>query len=306
MSQSPPSVASAAGAAVAASGAGVADWLELTKPRITLLVTLTAAAGFALASSTPFDWPRFAATLLGTALVAAGSATFNMVVERKLDRNMRRTANRPLPAGRLAVAPAVAFGSILAVAGTLLLAWRVNPLTAAIGVGTFLAYVVVYTPMKVKSSLATLVGAIPGATPPVMGWAGASGEVGLGGWILFSILFLWQLPHFLAIAWMYREDYRRAGMPLLTVNDPDGRSTTRQAVLYAVALLPVSLMPSAIGITGWPHLAGALTFGIVFLAAAWSFSRQPTHGHAKRLLLASVLYLPAVFAVAVVDHLLWR
>ena len=157
-----------------------------------------------------------------------------------------------------------------------------------------------------KSSLATLVGAIPGATPPVMGWTGASGEIGLGGWVLFAILFLWQLPHFLAIAWMYREDYRRAGMPLLTVNDPDGRSTTRQAVLYAVALLPVSLMPSAIGVTGWPHLAGAVVFGLVFLAAAWSFSRQPTHPHAKRLLLASVLYLPAVFSVAVLDHLLWR
>jgi heme o synthase len=291
---------------VSPSPPAVADWLELTKPRITLLVTLTAAAGYALATAGPFDWARFAATLAGTALVAAGSATFNMVVERDLDRNMRRTANRPLPAGRVGVVPAALFGALLAIAGTLLLAARVNLLTAAIGVATFLAYVVVYTPMKVKSSLATLVGAIPGATPPVMGWTGASGELDLGGWILFAILFLWQLPHFLAIAWMYREDYRRAGMPLLTVNDPDGRSTARQAVLYAVALLPVSLMPSAIGITGWPHLAGAVLFGAVFLAAAWRFAREQSQARAKRLLLASVLYLPAVFSVAVADHLLWR
>jgi protoheme IX farnesyltransferase len=310
VSPTPASGASAAGAesraGAVAGTATAADWFALTKPRITLLVTLTAAAGFALASSSPFDWARFAATLVGTALVAAGSAAFNMVVERDLDRHMRRTANRPLPAGRVGVAPAIAFGALLAVAGTALLVWRVNLLTAAIGVATFVAYVAIYTPMKVRSSLATLVGAIPGATPPVMGWTGASGELDLGGWVLFAILFLWQLPHFLAIAWMYREDYRRAGMPLLTVNDPDGRSTARQTVLYAVALLPVSIMPSAIGITGWPYLAGAAIFGFVFLAAAWRFAREQSQAHARRLLLASVLYLPAVFSVAVADHLLWR
>jgi protoheme IX farnesyltransferase len=282
------------------------DWVELTKPRITLLVTLTTAAGFALASSGAFDYARFVATLVGTALVAAGSAALNQVLERDVDKTMRRTANRPLPAGRLGPAPALAFGLLLGVSGTILLTLYVNPLTAAIGVGTFVAYVLVYTPMKTRSPLATLVGAIPGATPPVMGWTAASGEFGLGGWVLFAILFLWQLPHFLAIAWMYREDYRKAGMPLLTVGDPDGRSTARQTVLWAVSLLPVSLMPSLMGITGWPYLVGALVFGFLFVFAALRFARSPSHPHAKRLLLASVLYLPAVLSVAVADHLLLR
>lgn len=283
-----------------------ADWLELTKPRITLLVTLTTAAGFALASERPLDLPRFFATLVGTALVAAGSAAFNQYVERDTDQLMRRTSTRPLPAGRMLPAHALAFGALLSIPGLLVLGLAVNPLTAAIGLGTLIAYVAIYTPMKRKSSLATLVGAIPGAAPPVMGWTGASGEIGLGGWLLFAILFLWQLPHFLAIAWLYRDDYRRAGMPLLTVNDPDGRATGRQALLYALALIPVSLMPSAVGITGAVHLVGALLFGGLFLASAAVFARQQTVTTARRLLLTSVLYLPALFGVAVLDHLLWR
>lgn len=283
-----------------------ADWVELTKPRITLLVTLTAAAGFALASERPLDLPRFAATLVGTALVAAGSAAFNQYVERDTDQLMRRTATRPLPAGRMAPAQAAAFGALLAVPGLLLLFLAVNPLTAAIGLATLVAYVAIYTPMKRKSSLATLIGAIPGAAPPVMGWSGASGEIGLGGWLLFAILFLWQLPHFLSIAWLYRDDYRRAGMPLLTVNDPDGRTTGRQALLYALALVPVSLMPSVVGITGAVHLVGALLFGGLFLVTAALFAHRQTVTTARRLLLTSVFYLPAVFGAAVLDHLYFR
>lgn len=282
------------------------DWVELTKPRITLLVTLTTAAGFALASERPLDMPRFLATLLGTALVAAGSAALNQWFERETDQLMRRTANRPLPAGRMAAEPAALFGGLLSLSGLVLLWLLVNPLTAALGLATLLSYVWVYTPMKRTSSLATLVGAIPGAAPPVMGWTAAAGEIGLGGWLLFAILFLWQLPHFLSIAWLYREDYRRAGMPLLTVNDPDGRATGRQAVLYALALLPVSMMPSAIGVTGAVHLVGALVFGLAFLAAAALFAREQSVTSARRLLLTSVLYLPAVFGVAVVDHLFLR
>lgn len=283
-----------------------ADWLELTKPRITLLVTLTTAAGFALASERPLDLPRFFATLVGTALVAAGSAAFNQYVERDTDQLMRRTATRPLPAGRMVPAHALAFGALLSIPGLLVLGLAVNPLTAAIGLATLVAYVAVYTPMKRRSALATLVGAIPGAAPPVMGWTGASGEIGLGGWLLFAVLFLWQLPHFLAIAWLYRDDYRRAGMRLLTVNDPDGRATGSQALLYALALLPVSLMPSAVGITGAVHLVGALIFGGLFLASAVLFARRQTVTTARRLLLTSVFYLPALFGVAVVDHLLFR
>jgi len=270
------------------------------------MVSLTTAAGFALASERPLDLRRFLATLFGTALVAAGSAAFNQYVERDTDQLMRRTATRPLPARRMLPARALAFGVLLAIPGLLVLWLLVNPLTAAIGLVTLVAYVGVYTPMKRQSSLATLIGAIPGAAPPVMGWTGASGEVGLGGWLLFAILFLWQLPHFLSIAWLYRDDYRRAGMPLLTVNDPDGRATGRQALLYALALLPVSLMPSLVGITGALHLAGALLFGGIFLAGAAFFARQQTVTTARRLLLTSVFYLPAVFGVAVVDHLFFR
>lgn len=283
-----------------------ADWVELTKPRITLLVTLTTAAGFALASERPLDLPKFAATLIGTALVAAGSAAWNQYVERETDQLMRRTASRPLPGGRMIAEHALAFGGLLSLSGLTLLWLLVNPLTAAIGLATLLAYVCVYTPMKRKSSLATLVGAIPGAAPPVMGWTGASGELDLGGWLLFSILFLWQLPHFLSIAWLYRDDYRRAGMPLLTVNDLDGRTTGRQAVLYALTLVPVSILPSAVGITGAVHLAGAMLFGLAFLASAVLFAREQTVPTARRLLLTSVCYLPAVFSVAVFDHLFLR
>ena len=283
-----------------------ADWVELTKPRITLLVTLTTAAGFALASDRPLDLPRFFATLVGTALVAAGSAAWNQFAERDTDRLMRRTASRPLPGGRMVARQALAFGGLLALPGLLVLGLLVNPLTAAIGLATLVAYVAIYTPMKRQSSLATLVGAIPGAAPPVMGWTGAAGEIGLGGWLLFAILFLWQLPHFLSIAWLYRDDYRRAGMPLLTVNDPDGKATGRQAVLYALALIPVSIMPSAVGITGVVHLVGALFFGTAFLVAAALFARQQTVTSARRLLLTSVFYLPAVFGVGVFDHLFLR
>ena len=283
-----------------------ADWVELTKPRITLLVTLTTAAGFALASERPLDLPKFAATLVGTALVAAGSAAWNQYVERETDQLMRRTASRPLPGGRMLAEHALAFGGLLSLSGLALLWLLVNPLTAAIGLGTLLAYICVYTPMKRKSSLATLIGAIPGAAPPVMGWTGASGALDLGGWLLFAILFLWQLPHFLSIAWLYRDDYRRAGMPLLTVNDPDGRRTGRQAVLYALTLVPVSILPSAVGITGAVHLAGALLFGLAFLASAVLFAREQSVPTARRLLLTSVCYLPAVFSVAVFDHLFLR
>lgn len=280
-----------------------ADFFELTKPRITLLVTLTTAAGFALASLGPIEPRLLLATLAGTALVAAGSAAFNMVVEHRLDALMRRTAQRPLPAGRMLPLPAALFGLALSVAGLALLAWQVNALTAWIGLATLVGYLVAYTPLKRKSALATLVGALPGAAPPLMGWTAATGEFELGGWLLFALLFLWQLPHFLAIAWLYREDYRRAGMRLLTVADPDGRSAGRQALLYALALLPISIMPSAVGLTGWAHLAGASLFGLLFAGTAAAFARAQSVATAKRLLLASVFYLPAVLGIAVIDHL---
>ena len=290
-----------------ASRALAADLVELCKPRITLLVTLTAAAGFLLASPEGIDPVRFANALVGTALVAAGSAGLNQFVERDSDRRMRRTAHRPLPAGRMSPDGALAWAVLLATTGLLQLLLLVNALTALIGAATLVAYVLVYTPLKRVSALATVVGAFPGAAPPVMGWTAASGRLELGGWVLFALLFLWQLPHFLAIAWLYREDYRAAGMPLLTVNDPDGRRTGRQALLWATALVPVTLMPSATGMTGWIALAGALAAGVWFLAAAARFARTQSVATARRLLLVSVFYLPAVLGALVVDHLVrWR
>jgi protoheme IX farnesyltransferase len=280
-----------------------ADLLELAKPRITLLVTLTTAAGFAVA--TPYgevERGLFAHTVVGTALVAAGSAALNHYFERSLDARMRRTAQRPLPAGRLRPSTALAWGSLLGLLGTLQLALAVNPLTAALAFATLLTYVFVYTPLKTRTSLATIVGAVPGAAPPVLGWTGATNELGLGAWLLFALLFLWQLPHFLSIAWLYREDYRRAGMHLLTVDDPDARRTARQTVVWALALVPVSLMPSAVGLGGVLYLAGALAAGAVFVAASVAFARAPRVESARRLLLTSVFYLPAVLGALVADH----
>ena len=279
------------------------DLLELTKPRITLMVALTCAAGFLLATPTgelPLD--RLLATVVGTALVCAGSAALNHHAERDVDARMCRTAKRPLPAGRMEPDTALLWGALLAAGGLLLLALGANALTALLAAATLVSYVWVYTPLKRKSALATLVGAIPGAAPPLLGWTGAVGTIDLGGWLLFALLFLWQLPHFLAIAWLYHDDYRAAGLHLLTIDDPDYGRTTRQAVLYAVALLPVSFAPAIVGLGGPLQLGGALVFGALFLAAALAFGRRPTRDSARRLLLASVAYLPAVLAAWVLDH----
>ncbi|GMU67536.1 MAG: protoheme IX farnesyltransferase [Acidobacteriota bacterium] len=280
-----------------------ADLVELTKPRITGLVSVTAAAGFLLAQPPgPLPWLRFVLAVLGIALVSAGSGALNHWWERELDRRMRRTAARPLPAGRMSADAALLWGSVLASTGILGLAFAVEPLTAVLAAATLVLYVFVYTPMKTRTSLATIVGAVPGAAPPLLGWTAADGGVELGGWVLFAILFLWQLPHFLAIAWLYREDYRAAGMVLLTIDDPDFGRTARQAALWTVALLPVSLVPSAIRLAGVAYLAGALVLGGAFLAVAIGFARRPAVPSAKRLLLASVSYLPALLAVLVADH----
>ncbi len=279
------------------------DLLQLTKPRITALVSVTTMAGYLLGSEPgALDFAGFALTVIGTTLVAAASGALNQWYERDLDRRMRRTAQRPLPAGRMDPDSALLFGALLGSSGILLLAFAVNPLTATLAAATLAAYLFAYTPMKTRTSLATIVGAVPGAAPPLLGWTGATDEFGLGGWILFAILFLWQLPHFLAIAWLYREDYRAAGMPLLTVDDPDFARTARQSALWTVALLPVSLLPSAIGITGLAYLVGALVLGGGFLGVAIVFARRPAVASARRLLFASVSYLPALLAVLVVDH----
>ncbi|MCZ6651350.1 MAG: heme o synthase [Acidobacteria bacterium] len=276
------------------------DLLELTKPRITLLIVLTALLGFVLAGGT-FGLTAIA-LLAGTALVSSGSSALNQVLERESDASMRRTENRPLPAGRLRPAEALFWGLLLSVGGLLILALSVNLLTAALAGLTLVTYGFVYTPMKKVSSLATIVGAIPGALPPVGGWAAATGTLASPALILFAIVFLWQMPHFLAIACLYRDDYRRGGMPMLPVVDADGRFTALQVLIYNAALLPVSLLPSALGMAGGSYLTGAVLLGLGLNVAGFLFARRRTQEAARRLLLASVIYLPLLWGLLLMDR----
>lgn len=279
-------------------------FVELAKPNITLMVVLTTAVGFVLASPARVEWLLLLNTIVGTALVASGASAFNMIVEREVDARMRRTARRPLPSGRLAPMPALVFASAISLAGVGYLAFTVNGLTAILGAVTLVGYVAVYTPMKRVSSLATIVGAVPGAIPPMMGVTAALGYADSVAWSLFGILFLWQMPHFLAIAWLYRSDYERGGFPMLSVIDPDGRRTARQMVLYAAALVPVSLLPSALGTVGMIYAAGALAAGVVFLAYCWAFAFGVSLKAARKVLLVSVMYLPVVLGLLVLDRAL--
>jgi len=278
----------------------VAAYLELTKPRITFLIVLTAAAGFGLASPR-VDYLAMLSALFGIAILSSGIATLNQYAERDLDGLMRRTANRPLPSGKLLPWEALAFGVTLTVLAEVYLLVLVNPLSALLGLTVIAGYVFAYTPLKTRTSLSTVVGAFPGAVPPLIGWAAARGTLSVEAWVLFAILFLWQFPHFLAIAWMYREDYTRAGILMLPVVEPDGRVTAQQIVLYTLMLLPVSLLPTALHISGKVYFFGALLLGLLFLyasvRAAISMSRQ----RARSLLLASVLYLPLLFFLMVVN-----
>jgi protoheme IX farnesyltransferase len=270
----------------------VGDFVTLTKPGITVMVGITAAVGYYVASHGVFDWKTFLHLMGGTLLSSAGAAAFNMIVERKLDARMDRTKSRPLAAGRLAPAEAVVFGSLLCVVGLTWLAIGTNLLTAGLSAATMFSYLALYTPLKTKSSVCTLVGAIPGALPPVMGWAAARGSVEIGGWILFLILFFWQLPHFLALAWMYREDYARGGFPMLPVEEPTGASTGRQVVLQTLALLVVSLLPYGFQMAGDGYLVASLVLGAGFLGFGVAFAAERSRDRASRLFLASITYLP--------------
>ncbi|MEM1182259.1 MAG: heme o synthase [Acidobacteriota bacterium] len=276
------------------------DFSALTKPRITLMVVLTTLVGYVVAAPV-FKLTVLLHTLLGTALLSTSSAIFNQWLERRTDAAMRRTADRPLASGRMRPGMAVVLGTAFGLAGTAQLWWMVNPLTAAVGLATLVLYVWVYTPLKRHSSLSTLVGAVPGAMPPMMGCTAATGELGALAWALFGILFLWQMPHFLAIAWMYKADYERGGFPMLTVGDY-GQRTARQMVLYAGALLPVSVVPAVLGFSGIAYFIGALLFGLGFLWYSFEFGRNRSAQSARRVLLASVLYLPAVLLLMVVDR----
>lgn len=280
----------------------VAAFVELTKPRITFLIVLTAAAGFAMASSGSVDFALLSKAMFGIALLSSGIATLNQYMERDLDLLMRRTATRPLPSGKLMPWEALTFGTTLTVLAEIYLSVFVNPLTGLLGLTVIAGYLFAYTPLKTRTTLSTMVGAFPGAVPPLIGWAAARGDISLEAWVLFAILFLWQFPHFLAIAWMYREDYGRAGILMLPVVEPDGRVTGQQIVVYTIMLLPVSLLPTVMGMAGKVYLYGAIVLGLLFLyssvRAAFSKSRQ----EARRLLLASVIYLPLLFILMVIDR----
>jgi protoheme IX farnesyltransferase len=294
--------ASAAAVAVAPTDRAL-DFLALTKPRLNLLVLVTTMAGLYLGAPDGVGLWLAVHTIVGTALVAGGAAALNQVWERETDAHMRRTQSRPLPRGRLGVAEGTWFGMVLALAGVAQLMLGANPAAAAVAVVTLISYVLVYTPLKTRTSLATLVGAVPGALPPVIGWAAATGEITLPALVLFGIVFFWQMPHFLAIAWMYRDDYARAGIPLLPVVEPDGMRTGRQALLYTAALWPVSLMPALVGLAGASYSAIATSLGLVFIWLSIVFARQRSNDAARRLFFFSITYLPILLAALVADRL---
>lgn len=280
----------------------VAILCELTKARLTLLVVLTTWVGYYLGSAGAMDWAGMLNAIGGTALLAAGASILNQYLERDLDRLMRRTEGRPLPSGQMDADLALALGVGLCVAGLFWLLFAVNRLTAGLGALTLVSYLFIYTPLKRVTVLNTLIGAVPGALPPLMGWAAATGNLDPSGWALFAVLFFWQLPHFMAIAWLYREDYRRAGFRMLSSLDTDGHQTAASAVRNTLALMAVSLLPFLLGNAGRGYLAGAVLMGALFLACAGVFARQLSTQAARRLFFASILYLPLLLGLLVADQ----
>lgn len=278
------------------------DFIALTKPRVNFLVLITTFIGFHLGTFGPIDMLLLVHTVMGTAFVAGGAAALNQVLERDSDRLMRRTQARPLPAGRLGTSEAGPFALALAVIGLVQLALGTNLVAAMVAFATIASYALIYTPLKRRTSLATVIGAVPGAMPPMIGWAAATGSLSIEAWVLFAIVFVWQMPHVLAISWMYREDYERAGIRVLPVEEPDGASTSRQTVSYAAVLIPVTLLPTAVGLAGGRYLAGALVLGMALLALAITFARERTAAHARRLFIASLLYLPVLWVLMLADR----
>jgi protoheme IX farnesyltransferase len=279
------------------------DYLELTKPRVTLLVVLTTLVGFYLGARGEVNMILLLQALIGTALVAGGTSALNQYLERDIDAKMQRTRNRPLPTGRLSPRQALIFSSSIAFIGLLYLAFAVNLLTAALAAATLISYAFMYTPLKQKTSLSTLVGAVPGALPPVGGWTAARNDLSIEALVLFAILFLWQLPHVLAISWLYSEDYKRGGFPLLPILDPQGKSTSRQIVTNCLALLPVSLLPTIIGLAGPVYFVGALALGLAFLGFGILVAIEKDNLSARRLMLASLAYLPALLGLMTFDKI---
>jgi protoheme IX farnesyltransferase len=279
-----------------------ADYIALTKPRIAVLVLFTVAAGAIFAAGRGTNPIVVLNAVIGSALVAGGASALNQLIEKDSDARMRRTANRPLPAGRLQPLEVFLFGSLLGATGLLYLAITLEkPAAALVAAVTFASYVGIYTPLKARTPLNTLVGAVPGALPPVIGWAAVRGTVDREAVALFLILFLWQVPHFLAIAWIYREEYARAGLRMLPSVDPDGRDTSRHMITWCLTLIPASLGPVMLHAAGSVYLAGAVALGIGFLATAVAFQRSRSPGRARRVLRASLVYLPGLFALLLLD-----
>ncbi len=290
-------------AAALADKGRVAVYCELIKARLTFLVLLTTLVGFYLGVRGAMDYLLLLHTLLGTGLVASGAAALNQFLERQHDARMRRTEDRPLPSGRLLPDTALMFGGVTSAAGLIDLALAVNLETSLLGAITLCSYLFIYTPLKRVTTLNTAIGAIPGALPPLMGWTAARGEINLEGWSLFAILFFWQLPHFLAIAWMYRDDYAKAGFAMLPVFDSDGQRTAGQTFCHTLGLLPISLCPFLLRLDGVVYLAGALVLGLAFLWQAVQFSRDLTVQRARQLFYASILYLPLLLGLMVWDKI---
>ncbi|HEY6402970.1 MAG TPA: heme o synthase [Blastocatellia bacterium] len=280
----------------------LAAYLGLTKPRITSLVVLSALAGFALGSPSPIDWLRLLHTAIGVALLSGGINALNQYWERDLDALMRRTFMRPLPAGKLTPGAALVFGVLVSLAGEAYLAWFLNPLTFLWGTIALASYLFLYTPLKTRTHWSTFIGAFPGALPPLLGWAAARNEVGIEAATLFGIMFLWQFPHFHAIATIYREDYARAGIRMLPVIEPDGKATARQIVGYTIALLPVSLLPTFLHFSGRIYLAGAAALGAWFLHASLAAAKELTPKQSLRLLKVSVIYLPLLLGLMTLNR----
>lgn len=279
------------------------DYVALAKPRLNVLVVASALAGYAMAGGDSARIGLVLATVVGTALVAGGASAFNQLIERDTDGLMKRTRLRPLPDHRILPVEAAVVATALSLAGLLILALGANLLAAGVAFTTLVTYAAVYTPLKPQTSFATVIGAIPGALPPVIGWAAAQDAVPQGAWVLFGIVFLWQLPHFLAIAWIYREDYARAGFPMLPVVEPDGRSTGRQSAVYAAALLPLSLAPTLMGMAGRVYFAGALVLTLAFAGLAIRFALTRSMLDARRLFFASIIYLPLLWILMIADRL---
>jgi protoheme IX farnesyltransferase len=277
--------------------ARASDYFELTKPRITFMVLVATVVGFYMGSGENLQALLLLHTIVGTGLVAAGASAFNQYLEWRLDARMLRTRSRPIPAGRLDPLEALVFSIVISAAGIAYLAALVNVLTAALGAITLGAYILLYTPLKTRTTWCTLIGAFPGAVPPLMGWAAVRGDIDTVGLSLFAIQFLWQMPHFFAISWMFTEDYSRAGF----VVHSSGVKTGRQIILYCCALIPVSLLPTLFGVTGRGYLVGALLLGFIYLGYGFAVALFRSNTHAQRLLKVSVFYLPALFVLMMID-----